>query len=339
MSSRTTSLALVCAVLVALLAFAPGGHGAARIKASEQTFDFKTVTVDDPVTHTFSIENIGDEVVQITNVLVTAPLFFKNVRAKIPPGEKAHLTVLLKTPRELGEYDGTVEVFFKNPGLTNLVFTVKGKLVPRIEILPRPVLFVATSRHQTNVARLDIINHEADPLAITQIQQTSARFTTEFKAVEPGRRYALALTLRGEGPAGKQTDSIFLYTTSQKDPVLTIQANTYIKERVYTFPDRIDFGLVRPREIVAHPNLTNYLNQTLMVYQTGGKDFRITPETGLLFLKLSATRSKFQDRYEIVLSLLPAQLQPGPFSGAVVIETNDPEFSRLQVPVIGTVQE
>ena len=102
MFPRIPPITPVVAALVALLTFAPGGHGAARIKASEPTFDFKTVTVDDPVTHTFVVENIGDELVQITNVLVTAPLFFKNVRAKIPPGEKANITVLLRTSSELG---------------------------------------------------------------------------------------------------------------------------------------------------------------------------------------------------------------------------------------------
>jgi hypothetical protein len=43
------------------------------------------------------------------------------------------------------------------------------------------------------------------------------------------------------------------------------------------------------------------------------------------------------DRWQVTLTLKRESLKPGPIKGSILIETNDPEFSRLRVPVSGHV--
>ncbi len=308
--------------------------------STERLFDFGTVMEDAPVVHTFAIENTGHEPLVITNVLVTAPLLFQNVRKRLLPGERLDVNISLGTPRAAGQYKGWLKVMFKGPGLTNLVFDVRGKIVPLIEMKPFPAFFVTTQRGQPKRATIDIINHEPDLLEIQRVEHASTRFTTDLKTVTPGQRFTLALDLDGKGAPGRATEVIKLFTSSKQRPVVQVQANTYIKERVYTFPETLDWGEVRRGDLRAHATLTNYLSQTLMVYQSGGTNFQVVAKSEAPFLRLSTELSKkYKDRCQITVEVIPDRLAAGPLNSRIEITTNDREFPVLEVQVTGVATD
>jgi hypothetical protein len=344
-ASRGTATALGCFVastgaalnvLVALcLVRAESMPGA---KVEEPTFRFELLGLHEPVEHTFYFENAGEEVLQMTNVIVAPPLDLVKASAKVAPGEKGSVTVRLGEPRRKGEYEGKVEVAFRNPGVSNLIFRFVGKITPNIELLPMPAFFVATQRGQPKQASLQIINHEREPLEIYRAEHTSSRFITELETAEPGQLYTLTLTLRGDGKPGKLTEPITLITSSKKQPMIKIEANTLIKERVYSFPDSLDLGVIRIQELKSKPQLAEMLAQHLMVYQDRGTDFELKARTDLPFLKLAPEQSKFKDRYQIKVEIIPEKLKPGRIESSIAIETNDREFSRLDIPVKAVVE-
>lgn len=307
-------------------------------KAEEPAFRFELIGMHEPLEHTFYFENTGQEVLQLTNVTVTAPFEFIKATARVSPGQKGRVMIRLGEPREKGDCEGQVEVAFKNPGVSNLVFQCIGKITPSIECLPMAAFFLSTQRGQPKQASIQIINHEKEPVELLRVEHASSRFTTELQTVEPGQRFTLTLTLKADGKPGKLTEPITLVTSSKKQPFVKIQANTLIKERVYTFPDTLDFGLIRIQDLKTQPQLASLLTQTVMVYQNGGKDFRITVRTDLPFLKLSPEASKLNDRYEIKVEIIPEKLRPGRIDSSIAIETNDPEFSRLEIPVKTVVE-
>jgi hypothetical protein len=75
-----------------------------------------------------------------------------------------------------------------------------------------------------------------------------------------------------------------------------------------------------------------------MVYQEGGKDFRVIAETDVLFLRLSTFQADLKDRYEIRLTIVPEKLKSGPVNGSIVILSNDQEFSRMTIPVKAVIE-
>jgi hypothetical protein len=306
--------------------------------AEERAFRFDVIGMREPLEHTFHFENAGETELQLTNVTVTKPLQFVKATSKIPPGENGSVTVRLGEPRRKGDYEGKIEVAFKNPGVSNLIFQFAGKITPNIECLPMPAFFVATQRGEPKQASIHIINHEQEPLEIFRVEHSSSRFTTKLENVEPGQRYTLTLDLKADGKPGKMTELITLATSSKKQPQVKIQANTLIKDRVYTFPDTLDFGLIRIEDLRTRPQLVEWLTQRLMVYQNRGTDFRITARTDVPFLKLAPEASKLKDRYQIKVEIIPEKLQPGRIDSAIAIETNDPEFSHLEIPVKTVVE-
>lgn len=311
-----------------------------RLTILEPSFHFEIVGLNSPVEHTFHFVNAGETALRVTKVTVTSPMVFKSADSIIPPGKQGAVSFSLGTPRIAGPYEGEVQLDFDDPHLAPLVFDVTGKIIPAIECLPMPAFFVSTQRGHPKSVFLELINHEKEPLKLSLLEYNSKRFHLELKTLEEGMRFQLTLHLSGQGVPGRATDSITLTTSSQTQPRLTLLANTLIKERVYTFPDRLDFGAIQIAELRATPELTNYLSQTLMIYRESGVgDFQVTAETDVPFLKLSIEPSETKDRFKIIADVLLEKLKPGFVQGHLALKTNDREFPSLQVPVSALVQD
>ena len=302
-------------------------------------FAFGTLSRETLAEHTFYFRNTGVEPLRIRSVHMTTPLkITKKLTNPVPPGERIPITVGFGMPPEIGRFAGEVLISFEDPDMERLRLRLTAEIVNPIQFEPFQAFFVTAARGKTSESAVDIINHEDEPLQIMRVDNPSSRFTTRLETIEEGKHYRLHLTLPGAGTAGKMVDTITLVTTSSRHPFLEVQANTYIRERVYSFPDLLEFGTISVAELKARPDLLSFLPQTVMVYQEGGKDFEIQVGTDVPFLRLSSTRSKFGDRYQIELAIIPEKLRAGPVAGSILITTNDPEFPQLTVPVKAMVQ-
>ncbi len=114
--------------------------------------------------------------------------------------------------------------------------------------------------------------------------------------------------------------------------------NTWVRERVYTFPTSLFLGRYPVSEIQGDPDTAKQRAQILMVYQEGSSQFQAKVTSDIPFLKISSERGPKGDRYENTVWIDPDLAQPGEIKGNILIETNDPENPRLTVPVWGQLQ-
>src|SRR5438477_5976804 len=287
--------------LMSALMLAESGLAAdqSRLQVSEQSFSFEIFDPTQPVEHAFYFHNSGADTIQVELIVLTPILRVDKILAKIPPNEDGQLIVGLGTPRELGEYQGAIEVSFKNKDLTPVRLEYTGKITPAIEVRPVPAFFVSTTRGRTNSASLEIVNKDVEPMQITEVPHSSSRYELKLATIEQGRRCRLDLEMRSDAKPGRQTEEITLLTSSKKQPRLVIQVNTLVRERVHTFPESLDLVLIKRSELKSNPGLTNLINQTLMVYREGETNFEVSALTDLDALKLGFQRSSLGDRYEI----------------------------------------
>ena len=330
---RAPSLLLLTAFLSTVVA-----SDAPKAVFTETRFSFGTVRQGTAITREFVLRNAGAAAVRILGVRATAPLLLGRMSAQIAPGTEAKLRVQLDTSKLSGPFEGEILISLNDPELPEAVLQVEGRINPPIELSPRPVFFVAGQRGRPKQAAIEIINHEPEPLRIESVEHPRERFTTKLETIEEGRRYRLSLMLNPAGPGGKQTETILVKTSSRTRPLLSIAANTYLRERVYTFPDAVDLGALRLEDLKAHPDLLQRTAQTLMVYQSGGADFQVKLRTDLPVLDLKSERGPKGDRYQSTVTLIGEKLQAGPIEGSIVIETNDPDFPNLTVPVRGEIR-
>ena len=148
--------------------------------------------------------------------------------------------------------------------------------------------------------------------------------------LQSGQRYRLTLTLNPQGPGGKAVDTVLFRTSSKRIAVLKIDANTYLYERVHTFPDIVDLGTWRVDD-------TARAALTVMVYQEGGSDFHAKLSTDLPALRLKWERGPKGDRYQATITFVSEKIQVGSLKGSIFIDTNDTELPRVIVPVYGQI--
>jgi hypothetical protein len=328
-------LAPIAMVLVAL---APGSASASPQAVFSQTsFHFERALSGAVIEHDFAVKNEGQAPLRVANVVMTSPLVVISMPASIPPGAEMTIRVRLDTSGLRGHFPGRIKVFLNDVSLPEADLSFEGEIVPLIEVSPAPAFFVGARRGEARQVSIDVINHELEPLQIEAVPHPRDRFSTKLETLELGRHYRLTLILNPDGPAGRHSESIVLKTSSRRQPTIIVAANTYLRERVYTFPDAVDLGTVRLTDIDRDPNLLPRLAQTLMVYQFGGSDFSVSVRSDLPELELSSERGPQHDRFQNTVRLRRDALKPGVIRGSIVIDTNDPEFPSVVVSVVGSV--
>jgi len=310
-----------------------------QVSLPEPSFHFEITGISEPVEHTFAFRNNTTETLEAGAIKVTPPLAVPNLSKRVLPGELGILRFRLDEPRPVGDYQGFIEVDFKNRGISNIIFEVTGKITPLIEAKPFPAFFVATGRGQPKEASIQLINHDVEPLSITGIESQSSRFSLRLETNQLGQVYTLFLKLPGQGKTGRIAEAITLHTSSQKEPLLLIGANTFIHERVHTFPEDLDFGTMDGAQVKTNETLRKTLTQILMVYQDdGGTNFQVTARSDLPFLTTRAEPSSTGKQVQIEVALNTERLPAGDFHGHVELVTNDREFPKMEINVKGQIR-
>jgi hypothetical protein len=297
---------------------------------------FGRVMPDQKIEQVISFSNPTNDVLEIENINLTPPLRAEDISFLILPGMEGSFKLVLGEDRIPGEFEGLIQVNFKANAFPPITFEVEGYVIPPIEFKPYAAFFVATHSGKQKSADIEIINHRKQPLLLTAAQSDSDRFSTKLETIEEGQHYRLTLILDGSAEAGKKKGEITLLTDPPMDEPLRVQANTFIRESVYTFPEFVDLGTL-PLKVATDKDIVQKLSQTLMVYRPETTDFEIEASVDRDFLALKSERGPQGDRFQLTLTLIPEKVKPGKIDCSVRIETNDKNFNVLEIPVTGFI--
>jgi Protein of unknown function (DUF1573) len=329
------AFAFWCTLLSSPCAFG----GTARATLPEILFDAGRVLKGSVIEHAFVVVNEGDSPLVIDEIQLTPPIAMTGATPSIAPGEQGTIRVRVDTSAVSGAFEGQIVASVNDPERPRLTLKVAATVYPSIEVVPRPAFFLVADRGQTSEQSLEIVNHGSDPVRIERVESAADRFTTRVDTVEDGRRYRLTLVFNARGTGGRRTDPILITTSSPATPTLTIAANTFVRDRVYTFPESVDFGSIPVAALDDDAELLRTFTQTLMVYRKGHPGFEVKVTTDVAALKIDAAQGPGGDQWQITMSLNAELVKPGVLNGSIFIETNDPEFPRLKVPVVGKILE
>jgi hypothetical protein len=299
----------------------------------QTSINFSRVVRGTLIQHELAVENRGAAPLIFTRITMTAPLSVRRL-PRIEAGQRGAIPIELDTSAIAGSFEGEIILFCNDPASPEIHVSFLGEVFETLELSPLPAFFIATTRNTPKEQSIDIISHEAEPLRILEVEHAPEGCSTRLQTVEDGRRYRLTVRMSGTGPAGKHTEGILVHTSSLVQPALTIVANTWLRERVYTFPDEVDMGTLPVQAIKQNPQLLGRLTQTLMVYQVGGKAFEVKAHSDLPGIAIDAARGPQGDRWQLTVAFRK-DWQPGLMNGSILIETNDPEFKTITVPVRG----
>lgn len=282
-------------------------------------------------------ENPTDRQLNVESVQLTPPLIARCLTRTVDPGGLGHFILTVDNEHVVGDYKGQVRISFYE-SLEPADYFIDAYFVPAVEFKPHPAFFVGTDLGEIEQATIEVINHRSKPLLISGIRHDSERFDMSVETLVPGQHYEVTLTLLGEAPGEKLSESVYLLTGKKGKKGMKLLANTWIRERVFALPEVLDMGRL-PIFATLDARKVAAFAQTLMVYKKGGRDFKITVSTDVDFVDVHSEQGPKGDRYKLVVALIPGKAPIGNYSGNLFICTNDDKIKNLTVPIRGSIFE
>ena len=330
--SHTTLLPLRL-LAVALVSVAPQVAGAApRIAVPERVFDFGPVERGTRLEHVFRIVNEGDSELRIEQVKSSCGCTVALASARdLPPGGEGRVHVTLDTARMAGPTTKVVNVYTNDPAESIVGLSMTGQIRSDLVVAPSP-LYLGRVHHGEPTRREVSIKPGGVHAAhrVTHVEHSSAflRTTLEPQPDGPGQRLVVELD-RGV-PLGRLSESVRLFTTSAREPIMTLTVLGSVEGDVAVLPPQIAFGVARPGDAP---------ERELVIRNRSRRPFAVTrvavPDEFVTY-RLSTA----EDGVEYRLALrLRDPLPPGKVEGMVEIFTDHPGEERLVVPLYAIVRE
>jgi len=280
------------------------------------------------------VRNQGDQVLQVALIRASERMVLRNVPVDVMPGGAARIPFSIRTDGVDGLLQSEAVLALNDAGLPEATVRVVCRVADPIEVIPKTGFGVNVVRGHVEEAAVEIVNHERAPLSLNSIASTGTHFDKRLEALEPGRRYRLTIVIPGDGPEGARGDVIAVRTSSSMMPVLEIPVRTTLRERVQVTPRSVDLRTIRLSD-AARDSLD--ARETLVVTGADGGDFSAAFVTDLPMLDIQARRAPGANRWHATIALKRDALQPGPIRGYIFVQTNDPEYPSVSVPVVGEI--
>lgn len=326
-------LGLLCLYLPAQAADTAG------VAFPETTYDFGTVKQGSKVVHRFPVKNSTATPVTITSVQFSIPGMNARFRPAIAPGSEGTIAVEWDTSHLSGEMDGSATVFFGESSSQQQILLLKAVVQAPLEILPYPAIFLSAFHGEDNEARLKIVNHEEQPVAISLPASEGKHFVSSLATIEPGKIYELVTKIPPGALPGHYDEELQLATDNPRLTRVIVPVHIFVKPDLYANPETIDFGTVSAEYARTNPAARALLTQTFLVKKRSG-EFEIKKvESNLDAIVVTKDPpSGKSSTYRIDVALKPQLMKAGSIAGFVELVTDDNKFPIVRVPVAGVVR-
>ena len=332
--------ALALGALMALAAETPPTAGTAasaasasgtsgpKIQFAELTYDFGKLDVGAVVKHDFVFTNIGDAVLEITEVkpgcgCTTAGTWDKRVE----PGKTGAIPLQFNSAGFSGPVSKSATITCNDVARSNVFLQIRGTVWRPIDITPASAYFNVLSETPTNQTRVvRIVNNLAEPLSLEEPVCTNRAFQVELQTVKPGKEFELRITVQPPFAATYIQAPITLKTSATNTPVLTIPAFANVQPAVTVIPSQITLPA---------GTLTTALRPAVTIRNTGTNALALSDAAINLEGASVQIREVQPGRVFSLTVSLPAGLQlQATQKVEVAFKSNHPKFPLLKVPVV-----
>ena len=120
----------------AVRAAADGGSGKAEL--SELEFDFGTMDESAKGRHDFMVTNVGEGVLEVTAGETSCGCTMSEIeKSELAPRESTKVTITWNAEGRSGPFRQTASVFTSDPDHSRVTFTVSGRIVQAVRVVPR----------------------------------------------------------------------------------------------------------------------------------------------------------------------------------------------------------
>jgi len=293
------------------------------------SFDLANVQQGEVVEHRFTILNPGPSIIKLRIVELSHPGMKVRMPQELPAGQTGSITITWDTRSVQGDTTAQALLLFNEA--ESAIVSLSAKVIPPIDILPYPVVFISGFQGEVVTRTLEIVDNDSAPLNVTGISRENGdsirSYSATFKTLEPGRRHQLNIELKSEAPLGRSQDVLLVQTDHARFPVLRIPVNLLVKSDVYINPESVDFGEITAEDRSPETFLLKTRNRPIKV---------LSVRSDLSFIRVKEANPNPASTHEFSVEI-EGNPAAGRFSGNIYIRTDDPEFPELKAPVEGEI--
>lgn len=321
--------------IVGLLILAVTAAAYAQVDVPSDSANFGRIEQGETVSTKFQIRNSGPEPLTITGLEFSMPGMNARVKQEIDAGSSAEILIDWDTSRLRGEVKGQAVLAFDDPQIAEVVLTLRGTVVPSIEILPRPAVYISQFSGEKKSASLRIRNNRQKPLNLVRLESKGEHFQAGYKVLEEGKLFEITVNVPADTPVGRYRESLVVHTNDPLLEKIHLEINALVKADVFINPEVVDFGRVSRARIQSNPEVLNFLTQTLVINRREGEMSFKDITSDIVFIRVNHEPAGRSAAFRVDVGLNAESLVNGQFEGQIIISTDDPDFSELRIPVQG----
>lgn len=294
-----------------------------------EEFEFGEVDEGAEIKHSFSIQNLGTETIQILEVKPTCGCTIaEDYDKEILPGKKGQIPVTLKTKGFKNEVTKLIRVKTNVPGKENLTLILKGVIKVAVGISPNLLWMEEITDKNISVTKsFKITNYQEKSLKILEITPKNDKTQIEINETKPGREFEISVTINPPYRNEHVTEELVIKTDAEEASELIYNYSYYVPPllRVY------------PKEIIIYPErLENSLDRRITILSKLKKNIAIREPkiVGDDRLTFSINEIKQGENVQIIISFPRGYT----FREDVIPEMvfgieNDPEGKTYRIPI------
>jgi hypothetical protein len=215
--------------------------GTPKIQFADTTYDFGKAKPTDAVKHDFVFTNVGNALLEITDVrpgcgCTTAGEWTKQVE----PGKTGKIPIQFNPSSFTGPVGKSVTLSCNDPTQPAVLLQIRGSVWRPIEVNPNFAYFYPTEGTETNETKVvRIVNNLEDPLQLSEPEWTNPAFKAELKTIRPGKEFEVRVTLVPPLNASTVQCPIALKTSSSNMPLISITAFAMIQPLISAMPAQL----------------------------------------------------------------------------------------------------
>jgi hypothetical protein len=301
------------------------------------THDFGTVKAGTVITHMFALSRPAPGV-SVQRVELSEP----GMKARLGPAtdhdDQLGLTLTWNTTILDGHIESQALVHWSDQSYAPVRLTLRGTVTPVIGLDPFGAIFFSVYQDEGGEGIVKIVNHDDQPLEITQLQPFGSHFTAQVRAVVPGQEYALVVNVPAGTAFGRFQERVVVHTNQPLRPEVPIAVNVFVKPDLYASPEVVDFGEVNLERLRQIPALRDGLTQVVGIRRRQGAFTITSVGSNISGLDVSVSPSRPAETFRMDIKLIPDQVKQGLVSGVIRLGTSDPMFPEITVPVRGEIR-
>lgn len=312
-----------------LQAAEPGPQAAASgpaMRLDHDTYDFGQVQQGQKIRHAFTFTNPGTQPLRIKEIKPGCSCtLVKSWDARIAPNGRGAIELELDTADMLDRVRKKVSIKTNIRAEPEKTVWLQGRVTQAVQIKPEAAVFglLEPGRPQTKTILLS--RPQAGPLDLKILQNHAPGFKVRLKALTTGRQYQLDITSSPDLISGPQTGGVLLQAS------LPAVSNLWVPVCAYV-PPAWD---VRPRKILL-PGAALPATAHKLIYVHPAHDRRRKIRelrSNIPGLTYELRREFWHPVTWITVNLPPGFTPAGRPDWLIELQTDDPDFPQLEIPV------